>query len=218
MLEAVIFDIDGLIIDNEPIHLQAYNNTLKKFDITISESEYAKFVGEETEDIFRYIINNYNISVRIENLIELKNLEYNNLIKNKLVPREGLLDLLDEIYYKGYKLAIATSSTRIEANYILSALGIANKFDLIASGEDSKRGKPDPEIYKFIANKLYISPSNCVVLEDSENGVKAAKLANMKCIAVPNSITKTNDFSEADLIIDDLRKVSIENIESLVQY
>lgn len=217
MLEAVIFDVDGLIIDSEPLHLQAYNDILENYGIKISENEYSKIVGNKTEIILKYIKTKYSINESIDVLLSLKNSRYQNLKKNNTVPRDGVLDLITKIYSKQYKLAIATSSNRKETNDVLSFLELTDKFDIVVSEDDVNYVKPNPEIFNFISNKLNISASNCVVLEDSERGIMAAKLAKMKCIAVPNSITKNNDFSSADIVVENFNQISIEILEDVAK-
>lgn len=215
MLEAVIFDVDGLIIDSEHLHFQAYNDLLNDYGKEISENEYGTMVGYKTEVIIKYMKNKYNMSESIDYLLRKKNSKYESLIRNNIVPREGVLDLINKLYDNNYKLAIATSSNKKETRWFLSFLNIIDRFEIIAAEEDVSYEKPDPEILNFISRKLKISPSNCVVLEDSEVGIKAAKQAKMKCIAVPNYLTKNNDFSEADLVVETLEQISIEILEHI---
>ncbi|MBI4301384.1 MAG: HAD-IA family hydrolase, partial [Chloroflexi bacterium] len=115
---------------------------------------------------------------------------------------------------EGYCLALATSSTS-SVDLVIDGLGLRNIFDVIVSGHDVVRPKPDPEIFVLTAQKLGVSPAECLVLEDSAAGVEAAQKAGMRCIAIPSEATKGQDFSQADLIIESLAQIKLALIEGL---
>ena len=140
---------------------------------------------------------------------------YTNLLKNGLKLMPGFLKFIRDIKKQKIMKAIASSSGKDYIKLVMSSLDIKKYFDVIVSGQNIRRGKPYPDIFLKTAKQLRIKPKYCCVLEDSENGVKAAKNANMKVIVIPNKYTKNQDFSNADFIFDSLKKVDWMLISSL---
>lgn len=210
IIEAVIFDLDGLMIDSEPLQLKAMNIALVDFGIQLSESKWKPMVGHKTKENFLQIINDYKINADLLILIERKNNAYRQIIRKHVPPMPGLHEAINNIKKTSWKLAIASSSVKDDINIILKNLNLENSFDIVVSGDQVNRGKPDPEIFLKTASKLKTSPNKCLVLEDTIYGVNAAKSAGMFCIAIPNKYTATNDFSNADLVLESLIEITPE--------
>lgn len=212
-VEAVIFDMDGLIVDNESLQFAATNRALSLYGFKISEEYWVKrCVGKRSKEFFREIIeeNSLLLQESLEELVERKNSYYREYIENEVenMIRPGVKQFVEFLWKNSYKLALATSAGKIETEAVIGekGLGIKDKFQVIVIGEEVKKPKPDPEIYNKVVQKLRVSPEFCLVLEDTAIGVKAAKSAGMNVIAVPNRFTLTQDFSEANFVITDLTK------------
>ncbi len=210
-VEAVIFDMDGLIVDNESLQLSATNRALSTYRFKINEDYWIrKCVGKRSKEFFQEIIEENSISLKesLEELVERKNSYYREYIENEVenIVRPGVKQFIQFLRENSYSLALATSAGKIETEAVIGkeGLGIEDKFQVIVTGEEVQKPKPDPEIYNKVVRKLKTSPEVCLVLEDTAIGVEAAKSARMKVIAVPNRFTLTQDFSRANLVITDL--------------
>ncbi len=132
-----------------------------------------------------------------------------DLVKEKLVPIPGLFSLIDLFKKNKFKFSITSSGTKGYINLILSKVELENIFDVVISGDDVKIGKPNPETYMVACKKLNLQPKECIVLEDATVGIKAAKRAGCKCIAVKNPNTPQQDFSKADYVVNSLGEISL---------
>lgn len=209
-MKAVIFDMDGVIIDSEPIHFEVDIQTMKDFGCSISKEELNKYVGTTNEYMFTDIKNKYKLDKSVEEIINYRcELVKRKVIESDLVAIEGIIDLLKNIKSKNIPAAIASSSPRDFIEVVVSKFGIEDYFSCILSGEEVENGKPAPDIYVETAKKLGISPEECVVIEDSKNGVLAAKKAGMKCIGFKNVNSGEQDLSKADFIVNSIVEISI---------
>lgn len=217
MIKAVIFDMDGIIIDSEPIQSKSYELVLQKYGITpeYNADGLIQVLGVHSEGNWKLLKNKHKISESVYKLKEKKQEVYLELIKNNLSPMPGLINLLKFFKKKSLPLAIASSSTPKQISIIVDLLKISDYFDVMISGEEVKRGKPHPDVFLEAAKKLGVKPETCLVLEDAETGVLAGKAAGMKVIAVKNKYTTTQDHSKADKIVHSLEEINEELINSL---
>jgi beta-phosphoglucomutase family hydrolase len=216
LIQAVIFDLDGVIIDSEPMHLEVDRNIIRSIGIEISDEELKKYIGVSNVKLWSDLVEKYVVNHDVE---ELVNQQKNNKIKafkeKDLKPVRGVAELIDSIRKANLSLAIASSSPKEFIDVVLKRLDMQNKFEFILSGENFKKGKPEPDIFLAAAKLLGKSPEQCVVIEDSTHGITAAKRAGMKCIAYRNLGSGMQDLSCADLIIDSFFDVSVEKILNL---
>lgn len=209
-MKAVIFDMDGVIIDSEPIHFEVDMQTMKNFGCSISKEELNKYVGTTNEYMFTDIKNKYKLNKSAEEIINYRcELVKRKVMESDLVPIEGIRDLLKNLKDKNIPAAIASSSPRDFIEVVVSKFGIEDYFSCILSGEEVKNGKPAPDIYIETAKKLGIAPKECIVIEDSKNGVIAAKEAGMKCIGFKNINSGEQDLSKADYIVNSIVEINI---------
>ena len=213
-IQAVIFDMDGLIVDSENIYYNAYNQTLNDLGVDIPPEEYVRCVGHPVEDNSANAVKLYDLPIRPEDFLESWMKRFENAIEDPeqidLMP--GFLDLLAHLRQKNYKLGIASSTPRHRMQTTLKngvlphldVLSIDQIFGALFSGSDVTNTKPDPEIYLKAAAKLGVEPQHCMVFEDSVAGIQSAKAAGMTAIAVPNFFTSHHDHSEADRILKSL--------------
>ncbi len=204
-MKAFIFDMDGVIVDSEPLHFETDKMVMKDFGIEISDEELISFVGATNPYMWSELLKKYKLSASVEDLLELQHKYKLELFgQRKLYPIEGITELLHNLRERGAYIGLASSSSRQFITMILETLGIYNYFDVIVSGEEVINSKPAPDIFLKAAQTLQAEPEYCIVLEDSGNGVKGAKAAGMKCIAYRNPNSGEQDLSQADCIVDSL--------------
>lgn len=210
-MKAVIFDMDGVIIDSEPIHLEVDMKTLKELGCDISEEELGKYVGTTNEYMFEDLKRAYNISESIEEIIDKKvKMTKDKIINSDLEPIIGIKELLIDLKNKNILTAIASSSPRDFIDLVISKFKLQNYFTYIISGEEVQNGKPAPDIYIEAAKKLGVLSKECIVIEDSKNGVLASKSAGMKCIGFQNVNSGNQDLSKADVVVKSIPEIKIE--------
>jgi HAD superfamily hydrolase (TIGR01509 family) len=209
MIKAVIFDMDGLMIDSEPLHWKAYNSVLMGFGFSFMFKDYSKYFGVSDKDIITDLINKYKIkNISLKAFMEKKDKIYENYLIKKLKPKMGLISLVKNLSKKGFLLAVASSAHTKEIKIVLSKLKLDSFFNEIVSADNVDEAKPSPDIFILSAKKLRVLSENCLVLEDSPKGVIAAKSAGMFCYAIPSSDVKDDDnFKLADRILNNLSQV-----------
>lgn len=212
MAKAVIFDMDGVIVDSEPIHIEAEKRTLLKYGVKITTEELRMYTGTTAEFEFNELIWKYKLNTNAETLFNEKMDIMFRLLEKGIEPTKGVIDLIKDLKQQGFKLGIATSGHRKLAHYYLNKLGIASFFDTVVCAEDITRSKPDPEIFLKAARELGIDPAECVVIEDSKLGIEAASKAGMKRIGYCNPNSGDQDLSKADLIISDFSQFTPRNL------
>jgi len=213
MINAVIFDLDGLLADTEKLHLSAYQKVFSELGIELSEQEYADHwirCGKGT-DAF---IAKRNLTADSNFVRREKARHYKELVSSSATPMPGACELLCSL--QGKKLmALATSSHPKDAHAVLKALDFKDFFSYIATKNSIERVKPHPDIFLHVAKETNTPPENCLVIEDAEKGILAANAAGMQSIAVPNRYTMDNDFSKADVVVSSLDEVNCELIDQL---
>jgi HAD superfamily hydrolase (TIGR01509 family) len=206
MKKLILFDMDGVLLDSEKLYLEMNQIFFKKLGANISVAEHQSFVGISATKMWTFIKDKFNLSETVEELIKQeKELKYKALKAAKLVPTIGVIDFLEFLKRKNYQIAIASSGLKKNINLILQKLDMEKYFDLVVSGEQVEKGKPEPDIFLKVASQYGISPKDCIVIEDSTNGVLAAKAAKMFCIGYYNPTSGSQDLSKADLIINSFK-------------
>lgn len=220
MLKAVIFDMDGVIIDSEPIHNQAAILTLQEFGITLSPDYLLKFTGSTTPHMFRTIIEDYQLSATVEELIEADHANVKKLFKAEgMTPLPGVIDLIKELSQHGVKLAVASSSSLKQIEEVTKAFGIQKYFDKLISGQNLEHPKPAPDIFLKALSLLGVNQKEALVIEDSTLGTQAAKAASIPCIGYINPNSGRQDLIAAFLVTDDFHALNYEYMErTLMRY
>lgn len=210
-MKAVIFDMDGVLVDSQPYHFKADIDTMAEYGVIKDQKFYESFAGTLTADRVRTLKEMFGLDVPVEEMtIKRENMILDIMGKEDIKPVSGIPEFLRSIKEKGLTTAVASSSDYKLINLILDRLKIAQYFDSVTSGSDVKRGKPSPDVFLLAAERIGIEPSECLVVEDSENGVKAAKAAGMKALGYINPTSGKQDLSLADFITDDFKKISID--------
>ena len=208
MIEAVVFDMDGLLIDSEFITYQSYKDICLKYGKKFDMTYYATFLGRNAtyieSSLTKYLgCSNKAVAVmkEVHHLVEIS-------FEHCVPLKTGVKELLEFLKSYGIKMAVATSSSRSRAVSILGKCGILDFFEVIVCGDEVKESKPDPEIFLKTIHALGGNPSNTFVIEDSESGIVAAHLGGMKCINVPDLKLPSDIIIEkADYIAEDLNEV-----------
>ncbi|MGB7606642.1 MAG: HAD family phosphatase [Lutisporaceae bacterium] len=205
-ISAVIFDMDGLMFDTEKMAFEGWKQAGKSAGFDITDEIILASIGRTKVDTEKIMKQHFGEAFPYTELRNQRVIYSQNYIKSNGMPiKLGLLKLLDFLNEKGIKTAVATSSDRIRTEENLKCCNILDKFDNIVCGEEVERGKPEPDIFLLAAKKLGFRPAECIVLEDSENGIKAAYKAGMRTIMIPDMITPT----------DDIKKLTHQIFESL---
>lgn len=210
MIRAAIFDMDGVIIDSEPLHLNIEEDIFKKLGISITYEEHNTFIGTTSYYMWDKIRTNHNLTQSLEELVELDRNTYLDFLNDTLdlEPIKGVKELITDLHKNNIKLAVASSSPLNVIEKVLNLFHIRDYFDYIVTGDYVRKSKPEPDIFLYAAEKLDVDPKECVVIEDSHNGVLAAKKANMKCIGYKNPNSGNQDLSKADLTIDNFNNIN----------
>ena len=209
-MKAVIFDMDGVIIDSEPMQ------TMREFGVNISKDELNKYVGTTNEYMLNDLINKYKIQKSIKEILEYKmELTIRRIKETKINAISGIPELLISLKHNNIKTAIGSSSPKELIITVIEKFQLGKYFDCIVSGDEVKEGKPKPDIYLEVSKRIGVNPEECIVIEDSRNGVLAAKNAGMKCFGFRNVNSGNQDLSKADIIVDSIRNIDIEIIKVL---
>ena len=215
-MKAVIFDMDGVIIDSEPIHFGVDMQTMREFGVNISKDELNKYVGTTNEYMLNDLINKYKIQKSIKEILEYKmELTIRRIKETKINAISGIPELLISLKHNNIKTAIGSSSPKELIITVIEKFQLGKYFDCIVSGDEVKEGKPKPDIYLEVSKRIGVNPEECIVIEDSRNGVLAAKNAGMKCFGFRNVNSGNQDLSKADIIVDSIRNIDIEIIKVL---
>ncbi len=215
-MKAVIFDMDGVLVDSEPLYISMNQKFFRELGADISMEEHQAFVGISAVAMWSFIREKFALSATVEELVHReKELKFQLLQESNLQAIEGTPELLAVLRDSGVPLALGTSSLRKNADLILGTIGLLPYFDVRTTGEEIKRGKPNPDVFLLAAEKMNRAPQECIVVEDSANGVKAAKAAGMICIAFRNPNSGYQDISAADYIVEDFGSRTREFITRL---
>lgn len=212
-MSAFIFDMDGVIIDSEPLHFEVDLQTLAYFGVASSHEDLERFVGMTNPEMWRILKEERKLTQTVSELIDyqMKN-KIEALEKAELAPIDGIQELIAELKKRHIPIAIASSSPRVFIQAVLRKFGLTHAFGAIVSGEEVERGKPAPDVYLAAAKELGVDPAQCVVLEDARHGVIAAKAAGMTCIGFVNPNSGNQDLSQADRIVHTVRKINLDEL------
>jgi len=216
MLGCVIFDMDGVISDSEPLHHIAERKLLAQFDVTLSQDEIERFTGMGTTAMLQLFIDTYGIPAPIEDLTRQLSENLYHVFNEKVKPIPHAIPLIQSLYSQNITLAVGSSSSPQLINLVLDKLDLQSYFKSVVSGQEMTKSKPHPDIFLEIARRLKVSPQNCVVIEDSKNGVLAAKAAGMVCVGFESPNSPNQDLSKSDWIVDDLSLITADELVNLL--
>lgn len=214
---AVIFDMDGVICHTNPYHAKAFEHFFDKYKIPYTEKEFEEHMyGKHNSYIMTHFFKRNIIGEELKQLEEEKESLFREIYQQKVTPLPNYLTFLDDLRSKGYKTSVATAAPLANLKLIIDRLQIATKMDLLLASEDVSQHKPDPEVYLKSAEELGVSPSACVVFEDSFSGVTAALNAGMKVVGVLSSHSQ-EELPPCSLYINDYSEIDSARVTNLLQ-
>ncbi|MFL0352482.1 HAD family phosphatase [Xanthomarina sp. GH4-25] len=217
MLKAVLFDMDGVIVDTEPLHHKAYFGMFNTLKINVSETHYQSFTGQSTINVCKSLCNHFKLSNNPEELVQIKRQVFKDLFKKDpdLQLLDGVLDLIKEYHEKGLTLVLASSASMGTIDSVFTRFELDKYFITKLSGADLKASKPHPEIFLNAAEASGYLKENCMVIEDSTNGIKAANAADIFCVGYKSLHSKNQDYSKANVVINDFKEISYSKVQKL---
>lgn len=213
-IKAVLFDMDGVIVDTEPLHHKAYFRMFADVGIEVSEALYQSFTGQATKFVCSQIKKIFGLNQSVDELIQIKRNYFKDLFDHDpefdLLP--GVLDLIEFYKSKDIKLVLASSASRNTIDWVFERFDLDKYFVAKISGAELKASKPHPEIFEKAAELAAEHCDNCIVIEDSTNGIQAAKSAGIYCIAYQSPHSKNQDYSHANRVISQFEEAKLVEI------
>ncbi len=214
-LKAVLFDMDGVIVDTEPLHRKAYFNMFEEVGAEVTEELYTTFAGASTVKVCETLIEKNQLKVTIPEMLNAKRKHFKQLFYSdenfNLLP--GVKNLIQHYYDNNIKMVLASSATITTIDMVFEKFDLAPYFVDRISGADLKESKPHPEIFELASNMAGEKKENCMVIEDSTNGILAAHRAKIFCAAYKSKNTHLQNYDLANIVVTDLGKLTLENIK-----
>jgi sugar-phosphatase len=216
-VKAVIFDMDGLLIDSEPLWREAVQKVFQKLNVSLEKDRLSETMGMRVDEVVEYWFSAYSVHGVVKNKVVADIVEeVINLVKTKGNILDGVHEIIELFNSQNIPMAIASSSAMDIIDAVLEKISIKNKMTVIHSAEHEPFGKPHPGVYITTAEKLGFLPEQCIAFEDSPNGLISAKAAKMKCVAVPDQKVKDDKrFGISDLILNSLKDFTLEHLKTL---
>ena len=217
MIKGAIFDMDGTLVANSPVHIRAFEIFCERYGIRDWKEKLGQAYGMGNDDIMRLIMPAEVIREKgLAALAEEKESIYREIYAPEIVPMPGLTDLLQRLRDAGIRCAVGSSGCRANVDFVLEKCDIESFFDAKINGDMVTRCKPDPEIYLKAAEALRLRPEECVVFEDARAGIEAGDRAGMKVVALATTLSREElERTAATLVIDDFTQMSVERLQSL---
>jgi HAD superfamily hydrolase (TIGR01509 family) len=217
MIQTVIFDMDGVIVDTEPVHRYAYFKQFDELNIAVTEEMYTSFTGFSTRNTFQTLKEVFQLNHDVEDLIQRKRSIFNDAFDTKkdLELLEGVEKLIKELHENGIQLILASSASKVTIDRVFSRFKLHEYFTHVVSGEDFPKSKPHPAIFEHAASLSIAPKENCIVIEDSTNGVRASKAAGIFCVGYNSIHSKDQDLSEANVVINHFNELGFDEVKNM---
>ncbi|WNH09776.1 HAD family hydrolase [Thalassobellus suaedae] len=218
MLKAVIFDMDGVIINSETLHHKVYHKMFEEVNIKVSDALYESCTGQSTLNVCKYVKDTFKLKETPETLVAIKRKHYEYIFENDKTFDliDGVLNLIKDYHANDLTLVLASSASMPSIDRIFNRFDLNKYFKAKLSGADLKASKPHPEIFIKAAEASGFNTEECIVIEDSTNGIAAANAANIFCVGFDSEHSKNQDYTNADLKIGDFKEVYYNKIKTLL--
>lgn len=214
----VIFDMDGVLVDSEPMHMRLEREMFERLSLPISEAEHQAFVGMSPAGMWGTIKARFDLPHAVDDLVEMDtDVKAREIGATPLEPIDGVEELIADLEDAGCELAVASSSQKRLIEAVTEGLGLRQRFSHLVSAEEVRRGKPHPDVFLRAAELCGRKPADCLVIEDSANGVRAALAAGMKCVGFVNESAGRQDLSGADLVVRNFGDAARKEIVALAR-
>jgi len=206
--------MDGVIVDTEPVHRYAYYQHFDELNIQVAETIFTTFTGYSTRNTYQKLKDLFPIDAEVEDLIQRKRTLFNDAFDSKddLYLIEGVEPLIQDLHRNGMQLIVASSAAKVTIERVFNRFDLHQYFTHIVSGEDFPNSKPHPAIFEYAVSLSTKPKENCIVIEDSTNGIKAAKAAGIFCVGYKSENSKLQDLSLADAIVESFNILNFERI------
>lgn len=217
MFKAALFDMDGVIVDSEPLHHKAYYQMFSDVNIEVSDELYASFTGQSTLEICQTLISHFDLPLGPQTLVDIKRAHFKHLFDtdDSLTLIDGVLELIKDYYKHGITMVVASSASMINIDRIFDRFELNQYFSAKISGADLKQSKPHPEIFIKAAELAGQHAKDCFVIEDSTNGITAAKHADIYCVGFDSLHSEDQDYSLADMVVSNFEDIRYEALQKV---
>jgi beta-phosphoglucomutase len=214
---AVIFDMDGVLIDSYHAHLQSWQEAARPEGLEVTEEQFAATFGKTSRETIALLWRDRHFSDRqIKDFDDRKEAAFRRIIAAQFPPMDGVMELLESLETAGFLLAIGSSGPPQNVDQVLDKLSVRRLLSVVVNGADVTRGKPDPQVFLIAAQRLGVGPGRCVVVEDAALGIQAAHAAGMKAIGLASTGRTRKSLAAAELVVDRLAEITPATIRSLM--
>ena len=210
---AVVFDLDGVLWDGEPLYHEAFNVVLAPYGHSISDDDYLNIIGHSVESAWQWVLERFDLDGSPGRFYRAYDEAVLRLLQRPVDPLPGVRDLLSELRKRGLPVGLASASLRQWVDATLRSLKLEDAFDAVVSASEVERAKPAPDLYLTAAKRLGVRPAACLAVEDTATGIAAAKAAGMFAVQVRAASTALPPLAEADLVIDDFSQLDLSLLD-----
>ena len=217
MRQAVIFDLDGVLVDSYTTHFESWQQLCREWKLSMTESEFASTFGRTTREVVAEFWSAKQFSPEdVVTLDQRKEAIFRQKLQQDFPAMDGAQQLIEDLYRAGVTVGLGSSAPPENVWLSLDLLGCRERFAAVVTGEDVSRGKPDPEVFLRCAERLGVDPSSCVVVEDAPAGVAAARAAGMPCVGVASRGRTRDELAAADQVVDSLEQLSSDSLRRVI--